>query len=118
MSGRIKLLRNGVPFNDTDQPPILYEYDAPGEFDATCGTYGLDNYQLPYAQCPSKFVCGTDIIADEDILQSAKCYDAFNCAMMVGMTTRAESGSEVALFLHHYVPRTHFVHAKVQISLI
>jgi hypothetical protein len=105
MSGRIKLLRNGVPLNDTDQPPILYEYDTPGQFDSECGTYGLDKYQLPYAQCPSHFVCGTEEVTDEAILQSATCYDAFNCAMMAGMTTRAESGSEVALFIHQYVPR-------------
>jgi hypothetical protein len=104
MSGRIKLLRNGVPFNNTDHPPILYEYDTPGQFDSECGTYGLDKYQLPNSQCPSQFVCGTEDVTDETILQSAKCYDAFNCAMMAGMTTRAESGSEVALFIHQYVP--------------
>lgn len=103
MSGRIKLLRDGAPVSDADDPPIPYEYQTPSEFDAKCGTYGLDAYQLPNTQCPSKFVCGADDSQIEAIVQSAKCYDAFNCAMMAGMTTGAASGSEIALFLHQYV---------------
>lgn len=109
MSGRIKLLRDGVPISDTDVPEIPYEYDQPGEFDSTCGTYGLDAYQLPNSQCPVQFVCGADdgggngTASSDALAQSAKCYDAFNCAMMAGMTTRAESGSELALFIHQYV---------------
>jgi hypothetical protein len=112
MSGRIKLLQNGVPISDADVPEIPYEYDQPGEFDVTCGTYGLDGYQLPNSQCPVQFVCGaedgsggngTSSSSSDALAQSAKCYDAFNCAMMAGMTTRAESGSELALFIHQYV---------------
>jgi hypothetical protein len=104
MSGRIKLLKNGVPISDADVPEIPYEYDRPGEFDVTSGTYGLPN-----SQCPVQFVCGADggssgngtsSSSSDALAQSAKCYDAFNCAMMAGMTTRAESGSELALFIH------------------
>jgi hypothetical protein len=104
MSGRIKLLKIGVPISESDRPPIPYEYDDPAsEFDATCGTYGLDAYQLPNSECPSQFVCGANESSDESIQQSAKCYDAFNCAMMAGMTTGSSSGSDVALFIHQYV---------------
>jgi hypothetical protein len=106
MSGRIKLLRDGTPISISDEPPILYEYDAPpGEFDAECGTYGLEPYQLPNPQCPSHFVCIKDYEPEQDdaMRQSAKCYDAFDCAMMAGMTTGASSGSEVGLFIHQYV---------------
>jgi hypothetical protein len=105
MSGRIKLLRDGVPISDDDEPPIPYSYDEPGDFDMTCGTYGLDDYQLPNSECQSQFVCGADEAARESIQQSAPCYDAFNCAMMAGMTTGAQSGSEIALFIHQYVHR-------------
>jgi hypothetical protein len=101
-------LKNGVPISDADAPQIPYAHDQPVEFDVTCGTYGLDDYQLPNLQCPVQFVCGadggssgSDTSSSPDAL--AQCYDAFNCAMIAGMTTRAESGSELALFIHQYV---------------
>lgn len=103
MSGRIKLLQNGLPLSEADDPPINYEYETPSEFDAECGTYGLEAFQLPNSQCPATFVCGADD-QDQLIRNSAPCYDAFNCAMMVGMTSGASSDSEVALFIHHMIP--------------
>jgi hypothetical protein len=86
MSGRIKLLRNGVPINSADTPEIPYKYASPGSFDLECGTFGLDNYQLPNPQCPDQFVCGKD--AASDVVKAySVCTDAMNCHMLDGMTT-------------------------------
>jgi Domain of unknown function (DUF305) len=101
MTGRIKLLKDGVAVNLSDEPPIPYEYDIPGEFDTQCGTFGLDGYVLPHSQCLDRFVCLDDSSTN---LQFATCIDAMNCAMMVGMTTQYESSNPAALFVHQMVP--------------
>jgi hypothetical protein len=50
MSGRIKLLRNGQVVNMENTPKRGYKMDPPpGVFDAQCGSYGLDGFQLPNA---------------------------------------------------------------------
>jgi Domain of unknown function (DUF305) len=104
MTGRIKLLKNGVPIDEANEPSIEYQYDTPGEFDAKCGTFGLDNYQLPNKQCPDKFVCYDNTTADAALVQYATCIDAMNCAMLAGMTTGYSTNSPVALFIHQMVP--------------
>lgn len=104
MSGRIKLLRDGVPISDRDHPKLGYEYDKPGRFDKRCGTHALEEYQLPNSECPAKFVCGTEDSTGDLMKHIAPCYDAMNCAMFQAMTTKASSGSEVALFIHHMIP--------------
>ena len=103
MTGRIKLLKNGVPVNTTDAPPIEYEYDVPGEFDEQCGTFGLDNFQLPNLQCPETFVC-LDDVSDPALVTYAHCIDAMNCAMVAGMTTKYSANSPIALFIHQMIP--------------
>lgn len=103
MTGRIKLLKNGVPVNETDAPTIDYVYDTPGEFDKQCGTYGLDNYELPNLECPETFVC-LDDITDPALVSYASCIDAMNCAMVAGMTTKYSANSPVALFIHQMIP--------------
>lgn len=40
MAGRIKLLKDGVPVNSDDSPPLYYQQETPGEFDAMCGVSG------------------------------------------------------------------------------
>lgn len=106
MSGRIKLLRNGVPVSESDDPELGYEYDAPGTFDEGCGTYGLDAYQLPHRQCPDTYVCGlnesdTSTTNPSSGLQSyARCTNAMNCRMFAGMTTGVTAASPTALFIH------------------
>jgi hypothetical protein len=103
MSGRIKLLKNGFPINPDDMPEIPYKYDVPGKFDGKCGSFGLDNFQLPNEQCFQPFVC--DVSADNSKLELyAECIEAMNCHMLAGMTTKATSMSGVALFIHHMVP--------------
>lgn len=37
MAGRIKLLKNGVPVNEQDEPAMYYPEEAQGEFDKICG---------------------------------------------------------------------------------
>jgi hypothetical protein len=37
MAGRIKLLKDGVPVNSDDSPPLYFQRETPGEFDAMCG---------------------------------------------------------------------------------
>jgi hypothetical protein len=102
MSGRIKLLRNGVPISEADDPELGYEYDVPGPFDETCGTYGLDEFQLPHPQCPETYICGLDDASSSSSgLQSyAACTNAMNCHMFAGMTTGVKAGSPTALFIH------------------
>jgi Domain of unknown function (DUF305) len=103
MSGRIKLLKNGAPINETDVPPLEFVYDTPSDFDKECGTYGLDSYQLPNIECPDTFVCLEDV-TDPALVSYATCIDAMNCAMMAGMTTTFSASSPVALFIHQMIP--------------
>lgn len=77
MSGRIKLLRNGLVINQDNTPALGYEYDQPGEFDKQCGSFGLDPFQLPNPLCPSRFVCGS-MLADRELQRFSECIDAVN----------------------------------------
>jgi hypothetical protein len=100
MSGRIKLLNeNNEEINVKDEPPLDYKYDKVSQFDKQCGTFNVSDYQLPHGQCPDRFVCD---VANEGLKDYAGCFDAINCAMMVGMTTDATS--EVGLFIHQMIP--------------
>lgn len=103
MTGRIKLLKDGKPINEDDDPPLGYEYDVPGPFDETCGTFDLDRYELPNAQCPRTFVC--DIESEPSNMQHfSNCINAMDCAMFSGMTSGMESGDEDVLFVHQMIP--------------
>lgn len=117
MSGRIKLLSNGIPVNPTADPPLGYDYQTvESEFDQVCGTWGLAPYQLPNNQCPQQFVCldgdetstGLDVSrsggGDMSFAEFASCIDAMNCHMMAGMTTGGSSGSPAVLFAHQMIP--------------
>jgi uncharacterized protein (DUF305 family) len=103
MSGRIKLLKDGLPINDADVPALGYSYDAPGSFDQKCGTFGLDAFQLPNPVCPDRFVCGAED-QDEELQLFAECIDAMDCHMLSGMTTGVEAMDEAALFIHQMIP--------------
>ena len=105
MSGRIKLLKGGVPIQETHLPDLPYEYDKPSAFDEQCGTFGLDAYQLPNRECFETFVC--DVPSDNIPLSNfSKCINAMNCHMMAGMTTGVSSAANslTALFIHQMVP--------------
>lgn len=103
MSGRIKLLKDGAPVNDADDPPLPEDYyDVPGPFDETCGSYDLDDYQLPNSQCPVAFVCGAED-ASSLLASQAECTDAMDCNMLIEMTTGFTSGDDTALFNQQYV---------------
>jgi Domain of unknown function (DUF305) len=103
MTGRIKILKDGVPVSAANEPPLPYNYDTTSEFDATCGTHGLDLYQLPNSQCPEQFVCTAEDVTPE-FQQFASCIDAMNCHMMAGMTSGSSAQSPTALFLHQMIP--------------
>jgi uncharacterized protein (DUF305 family) len=103
MAGRIKLLKNGFPINENDMPALGFSYDTPGPFDKSCGTYGLDAFQLPNPVCPDRFVCGVED-QDEELQSFAECIDAMDCAMMSGMTTGVMASDEAALFIHQMIP--------------
>jgi hypothetical protein len=115
MSGRIKLLRDGVPVNQAgDEPPLGYEYGVPGTFDEGCGTFGLDAFQLPHPQCPDTYVCGLDSSTASEGLQAyAACTNAMNCHMFAGMTTGVKSESPTALFIHQVSALLLFVQREV-----
>jgi len=104
MTGRIKLLKDDKPIQDkVDLPALGYEYDSPSDFDKTCGTFGLDKFQLPYPECPEKFVC--DVPQDNaNLVQFSSCIDAMDCHMVAGMTTGVTANSEKALFIHQMIP--------------
>jgi uncharacterized protein (DUF305 family) len=103
MAGRIKLLRNGVAIAAEDTPELPYDYDDPGPFDAECGTFGLDSFQLPNAQCPEEFVCDKET-ASPDVASYSTCIDAMNCNMLHGMTNGVKADDSRALFVHMMVP--------------
>ena len=103
MSGRIKLLQGGAEVSEADEPPLGYEYDVPSEFDKTCGSFGISDFQLPNNLCPPRFVCGTSETAQE-LLDFSACIEAQNCAMVAGMTTGLSAQSETALFIHQMIP--------------
>lgn len=102
MTGRIKFVDdNGNPTNPVDFPPITYDYQVPSDYDLSCGTFGLDEFQLPNAQCPETFVCDAPGGA---VGQFADCVDSMNCAMMNGMTTNVNTDNAICLFNHQMIP--------------
>jgi len=104
MTGRIKLLRNDEPIQEEDMPEIDYDYENPTGHDAVCGTYGLNDFQLPHDECPQQFVCDVPE-GNSGLAQFSQCIDSMNCAMMAGMTTTVKTAeSEVALFIHQMIP--------------
>lgn len=103
MAGRIKLLKDGVAVNASDEPAIEYTYDTPGTFDKECGTFGLDAFQLPNPVCPDRFVCGAED-QDAELQSFADCIDAMDCHMLSGMTTGVVASEETALFIHQMIP--------------
>jgi hypothetical protein len=104
MTGRIKFVdAEGHVINAEDKPEIPYEYEVPSDYDQTCGTYNLESYQLPNAQCPDTFVCNVPA-SNPGLQQFSGCIESMDCAMMAGMTTNVASDSEVALFIHQMIP--------------
>lgn len=104
MSGRIKVINSdGSLKQEADMPELGYEYDNPSEFDESCGTFNIDQHQLPDAMCPEKFVC--DVPDENESLKAfSKCIEAMDCAMVKGMTNTVKSESEIALFIHQMIP--------------
>ena len=78
MTGRIKLLRDGELLQpDADLPELGYDYDQPAEHDQACGTFGTQDFQLPHAECPEKFVC--DVPADNaELTHFSNCVVSFS----------------------------------------
>mmetsp|Transcript_30403 Transcript_30403/g.29301 ORF Transcript_30403/g.29301 Transcript_30403/m.29301 type:complete len:411 (-) Transcript_30403:147-1379(-) len=109
MSGRFKLIdSDGKALYAADTPDLGYDYQVPGAFDTECGTYGLDNFQLPHGECPSQFVCGKDTVS-APVKAFSTCIEAMDCHMMVGMTSNVMSNgsdkdSMMALFIHQMIP--------------
>jgi hypothetical protein len=105
MTGRIKILDDsGDAIVEEDTPVIPYSYEAPTGLDEVCGTSGINAFELPNSQCPSRFVCLSPEGTESSELQTfANCIDAMNCAMIVGMTTldNEEGG---ALFSYQMIP--------------
>jgi hypothetical protein len=84
MSGRIKLYEPMTDslVNPSDSPALYNNNTAvrkvPGEFDQQCGTFGLEEWQLPNSHCPDRFVCGSE----QSVF--ASCIEAANCKMLAG----------------------------------
>jgi Domain of unknown function (DUF305) len=103
MTGRIKLLKNGIPVSPTDTPALLYEYDQVSPFDASCGTFNLESSRLPNLQCPNRYVCVPED-AENSLKEFSDCIDAMNCFMMKRMTTGVTANSRTAIFLQQMIP--------------
>ena len=104
MSGRFKFVTpSGAPINDVDTPILPYEYDVPSEYDQSCGSFGLEDFQLPNPECPKKFVCDKPG-AGGPVGKFAECTESMNCAMLAGMTTNVHLDNAIALFNHQMIP--------------
>jgi hypothetical protein len=103
MGGRIKLLNNGKLINKINFPIHKLFFAPPSAYDQECGTYGLEDFQLPHPECPHRFVCNVDDVSDSSIGSFASCLESMNCHMFAGMTTHATQGN-VALFLQEMIP--------------
>ena len=102
MTGRIKFVdSSGTPLYPDDVPAIPYGYETPGPYDRSCGSSGLEDYQLPNAECPDRFVCDRPGGA---VGKFAECIDSMNCAMLAGMTTSVYDDNALALFSHQMIP--------------
>ena len=125
MSGRIKLIdASGNKLSEENTPELPYEYDVIAPFDDECGSYGLEQWQLPHPQCPDYFVCDAEdlptTVLDEEaggpgVMLSqrafATCIDSMNCAMLNGMTTmyggeELKNGGthNIVLFMRQMIP--------------
>jgi len=101
MSGRIKWVdEDGAAIQKLNHPGIPYDYELPSQYDQSCGTYGIDQFQLPHTGCATEFVCDKP----DDISAFGRCIDSMNCGMTVGMTTYASSNNALALFVHQMIP--------------
>ena len=89
--------------SDNNTPAIPYSYDTPSDYDATCGTFGLENFQLDHPECPDKFVCNVPS-ANKELAAFSDCIDSMNCHMLTGMTTNVNAGTAEALFIHQMIP--------------
>jgi hypothetical protein len=104
MTGRIKFVdADGKSLNAVNEPDIPYEYQSKDEYDMSCGTTGLDPFQLPNEQCPSTFVCNAPS-EFTPVGKFANCIDTMNCKMLIGMTTNVNANSAIALFNHQMIP--------------
>jgi len=120
MSGRIKLIdADGNKLSEDNLPAIPYEYDVIQPFDDSCGSFGLEQWQLPHPQCPTEFVCGADALPSTTPTEGAMsdqtyahCTDSMNCAMLNGMTTNyggdgdlQQGGTDdIVLFMRQMIP--------------
>jgi len=102
MTGRIKFVdSDGAPLYPADEPAIPYGYETVGAYDQSCGSSGLEDFQLPNDQCPDEFVCNRPAGA---VGKFAECIDSMNCAMLAGMTTNVHNDNALALFSHQMIP--------------
>jgi len=102
MTGRIKFVdAAGAPLYPDDVPEIPYPYQTLGPYDMSCGSSGLEDFQLPNAQCPDRFVCNRP---EGAVGKFAECIDSTNCAMLAGMTTNVYDDNALALFSHQMIP--------------
>ena len=103
MDGHIKLLRGDKPINHKNFPLQKIYFAPPSDYDTECGTYGLESWQLPHAECPHRFVCNVDDVEDSSLGTFAGCLESMNCHMFAGMTTHATQG-DIPLFIHQMIP--------------
>lgn len=118
MSGRIKLVdATGNKLSEENTPELPYDYDIITPFDNSCGSYGLETWQLPHPQCPSQFVCGKEDLPTSlngvQLSQQtfATCIESMNCAMLNGMTTMyggeellGDGTDDIVLFMRQMIP--------------
>jgi len=103
MSGRIKVTDGGAKVQNRDDPELGYELETPSTYDASCGTYGVSEYQEDSGKCDDLFVCtdGDESRAQKDF---GECLYAMDCHMNYHMKTILNEESPVATFMHQMIP--------------
>jgi len=105
MSGRIKIIRNGVPASASDVP-ALYSHHTPSNFDIGCGTFGLGGYTNGKVCAPlesGKFFCPADGETAE-ATNFNECLYAMDCAMHTEMRVNTHASDPLTTFMHQMIP--------------
>ena len=107
MSGRISICDldgNGAcTLRVAANPVELYSYTAPSEYDAECGTFGMEAYAGESGLCgDQRYLCTADGQTEDTVYG---CFDAIDCAMALDMrVTYGGGGDEFPTFLRQMIP--------------
>jgi len=104
MAGRIKVYDDGEAVKSEDSPAIGYDYDVPSDYDASCGTYGIGDYQRGSGMCDDDaFIC-TEGDETETQQTFGECMYALDCHMNYNMKSTLANEDPIVTFIHQMIP--------------